>query len=225
MGFLTKLPNLSRTCIFLRFLPKQQPQYMFKSPQIIQRKTITSRFVAKDTANTFRIHDNIPAHYELIYRIKLAKYIFWAQVASTIIVGIVLISVLYNETPQNINTHDWSQEVRLHLNNEEIIYLSAILGICVILNFFVAKLPVRVYYYKRNKQYIAVRYGNILNKIKKMHFQRNDVVKLPESGFLPWKGDWYHIRNQTNVILFETSFRAPSDQSILLGYQNDDEDD
>ncbi|KAJ8929423.1 hypothetical protein NQ314_017872 [Rhamnusium bicolor] len=176
----------------------------------------------RPSKNQLKIADNVPDEYILIYRNTMDRYIFFAQLITTLSAFIIIVSsiIKHDLTNMELDFSSWTYPPR-QTENEIYVYVAAFTCLVVILQVLVSRLPIRIYNLPQQKKYIFVIYGNYPFTQKKLTTKVGEIASLPETGISPWKNDRYIIKNQQTLILLDKYFRRPADLYIMLGVQRD----
>lgn len=223
----SKFLNGTRTCL----INQLKRSYFHKSTQTIlnvkcsnynQNKLISFfRAFKKPDAIKFKIKDNIPEQYDLIYRNGMDNYLLVAHIFTTTTAALVCISTLIESGSETMKFEKWATKPKT-TDSDMIIMVSAFIFFWVALQAIVAKMPIRIYNYPKLNKYILIFHGNIPLLKSTIHCNVSDFSKVRPRGILPWKDFTYEIENNRNVILIENYFRRPADLNIILGYQKYD---
>lgn len=179
----------------------------------------------KPDAKKLKMQDNIPEHYQLIYRNTMYRYLYFAQILTTTTVVIVVLTLFMDgEIGTQINFENWKMKPK-SFDSDALVFLSAFLVINTLLQVMINKMPIRIYNYPKRNHYIMVFYGNLPFTKARLSCKVNEIMKLEETGILPWKDSRYEIAEKRSIILMENFFRRPADLNIMLGYQPQDADD
>lgn len=192
------------------------------SQQIREKSFI--RFFAKESVQSLKERDNVPDVFELIYRNKMSGYLRAAQIFSSICGSAVCLKlVLSNSWQITLDTDDWAQKPGSN-KNDMYVYLWLFITFCVSMQFFVARMPLRIYNYPKQDEYLMIFYGPFPTMTRRLSCKAKEITKQ-DAGILPWTESTYEVKNKTRVILIEHYFRRPADWNIMLGYQKNPEND
>lgn len=219
---LSRIPRVILSRLKFSTVSKNKP--LFSNIKIIynqQNSRNLFRF-KKATAEHLKIKDNVPDQYNLIYRNTMDKYLVTAQIISTSCALFLVLILLYIDSPKE-KFRPKKKDQPKHIENETQIFTAFLICFCVTLQAVISKLPIRIYNLPQQDKYLFVFYRSLPLATRNLTCVREEVIKLEETGILPWKDSRYELKNKQNVILLEPYFRRPADLNILLGYQKNDE--
>lgn len=199
-----KEPILKNKCLFC--VPKRNFYGLFR----------------KKTMQQLKIKDDVPDQYILIYRSMMDKYIFLAQIITSVTAFIVIVTTIIKNDYLNVelDTSLFKSQPR-QTENEMYVYVATFAIIVAVLQVMVSRLPIRIYNLPQQKNYIFVFRGNYPLTHRKAVCKAGDVIPIPESGILPWNDARYLIKHQQKLILLDKYFRRPADLYIMIGVQKD----
>lgn len=194
--------------------------------QNVRHKSLFGLFRQRSSEH-FKRKDNIPDGYQLIYRNTMQNYLLSAQLISTILAGFAGGALILREESDKFELGPAAfREQPGTVQNEMYIYMTFFVGFCVVMQYFVQRVPLRIYNYPRQNDYILIFYGALPGTTKRLTCKANEVIKLNKSSILmPWTESSYQIKDQCRVIMIENFFRTPADLSILLGNQKHPENE
>lgn len=196
-----------------------------KTDHSIRKKSIF-RIFAKESVEKIKEKDNVPDVFQLIYRNRMSNYLLAAQIFSTVFAGSVCFGLIISHEVHDIDLKDkeWVTKPE-SLNQEIFIYLTVFITLCVLMQLMIRRMPLRIYNYPKQDEYIMIFYGALPTATKRITCRVNELSKLTEGEFLPWRKNTYEIKNKAKIILIDHYFRTPADCNIMLGYQKKPQDD
>lgn len=169
----------------------------------------------------FKAIDNVPEHFNLIYRNRMKNYLTIAQVCSVFGIAATTLLVMFKEDSTEVDM-DFATKPK-HYKDELVFFMTIIFGMGVMLQSLVYKCPIRIYNYPQKEKYIMVFYRSLPMLTRNIKCQVAEVTKLADNNVIPWGKNQYEINKQQKVILVHSYFRRPVDLQILLGEQPNDE--
>lgn len=201
-----------------------------KTPQKTNRQWIFFREksffrFAKDTISKIKEKDNVPEAFQLIYRNRMSNYLLAAQIISTVGAGIICLALITSNEIQNVELKkgQWQKKAD-QVSKEVYVFLTVFLGVCVLLQLHISRMPLRVYNHPKQDEYIMIFYAALPTITKRITYRATEVSKQPSSAIIPWKDSTYKVKNKGRIILLENFFRTPADLNIMLGYQKQPKD-
>lgn len=194
----------------------------------IQKRTFFSWFFRKIPITSLRSIDNVPKDYELMYRNDMDRFIQVTQALMILLCGTTFIQCVRKSNeflePETFEGLSEKDAKIVHLKDEQKIFLILVCGavaIVSVMEFYIARLPVRIYYNPRNRDYIACLTGILPNTIKKQRIKIGEMKPIKVPFFSLWGDITYKHDTGYRFILFDNYFRRMSDLYIMLGLQED----
>lgn len=187
------------------------------SHPVFTKRTFLYGLFKKPSTKTVKKLDCISDDYNLIYRNTMYRYLLVAQILSSLSTAVIVIFALSNFSGSSRS--EFNEVIPFYTDNEILFYVTCFITLTAIVQVMIAKLPLRIYNCPQNQKYKFVFYGVLPFKTKQTVCKVNEVIKLEESGFMPWRDSKYELLNKREIILFEHCFRKPVDLNIMLGYQ------
>lgn len=184
------------------------------------------RLFAKDTISKIKEKDNVPEAFQLIYRNTMSNYLLAAQIVSTVGAGFVCLGLITSSEKQSVELRkgEWHQKAN-EISHEMYIFLTAFLGVCVLMQLLISRMPLRVYNHPKQDEYIMILYAALPTTTKRITCRVAELTRQEPSAIIPWNESTYEVKNKGKVILLENFFRTPADLNIMLGYQKQPKDD
>lgn len=227
MALITKLISLRSACLRIPIVtkPSNTPlnlgsNYFTKFRSQIRLKSMFPKFTVHEAK--LKAKDNIPDHFNLIYRNTMSNYLLGAQIVSVLSAAIVGVTVFYYEISMKDYEPHFSgwKEQPASVNNELIVYITAILLLSVMMQYFIKKMPLRIYNCKDEK-YVFVYYNVLPFHTRRFTCGINDIRKLADkpNSVLPWTNSRYEVHKNFGAILLESFFKNSLELNIMLGNQ------
>lgn len=213
------LKNKAKILCFARANLKSYNGICFQS-----RNASFFRLPPNSNTSFYKAKDNIPEHYELIYRNTMHRYFLMAQIVSAVSVVAISIAYIWQSEIQKPNLDHWKNKPKTFETDMYMMTIGLIL-INVALQVILHRCPIRIYNNAPTNKYIMVFYDYLPFMKSRLSCQVSDIKKLKETGILPWSDSRYEILSARKVIMLENFFRRPADLNIMLGYQKHSEYD
>lgn len=171
-------------------------------------------------------NDGIPQNYLMIYKLGFDRYLIGCQLCLCLSIAFLTVYVVINSDVEEYTSSFTQMRTPVRrTENEKYVYFTVFVIFLTSLNILLSRLPVRIYRRPKTGEYTIVTYGMLPRSKKYLHCKPGQVVKLEESGILPWKDSRYNVIigvRESTVILLDYYFRRPADLNIMLGFQRDD---
>ncbi|CAG9767982.1 unnamed protein product [Ceutorhynchus assimilis] len=244
------LLKLSRNLLFPRLITSQAKLGYTNfhtirkiGPKIITKTVPVAQFNSKRTyfwifkrltKREIRLADKPPPEYELIYRCTVDNYFLVIQyfgffaVATVGFIALLGAHRFYMPPSPRDDLYIGDREILgqdpINVNSDETSWLlAAFMTVYCCIYFFVARTPVRIYYYPQRQKYLLYFYGAIPKQVKKLKLKPGELDHC-ESFFKssPIAGHTYALKETgRKIILVDDYFRTTGDLYVLLGMQKD----
>ncbi|XP_023162655.2 uncharacterized protein LOC111593843 [Drosophila hydei] len=163
-----------------------------------------------DVERTLLKRDNLPAHYQLIYRAPLEKYVTWTKNVSTFTVSVIALIAGYQlATSINFMNLVRKIDVGVLVSNEADLYFFAagFVLINLAIRIFVFKYPLRIY--KSGDKYVAVFGSQMPVGTVKHYFQRGQIAEY-KNVLNPWSHVIFKLDKRSSMLMIDY-FKTPSE--------------
>lgn len=219
----------NKSCVTIRTKPLFATTVFQKSIKCLNqpaKRFFYTNLLKKPSIPGLKKNDGIPQNYLLIYKLGFDRYLVGCQIGLCLSIAFLAVYVIINSDIEEYTSSFANMRTPVRrTENEQYIYFAGFVIFLTSLNLLLQRLPVRIYRRPKTGEYTLVTYGMIPRSKKYMHCKPGQVVKLEESGILPWRDCRYNIIigvKESRVILLDNYFRRPADLNIMLGYQRDD---
>lgn len=154
--------------------------------------------------------DNLPEHFQLIYRAPLENYVTWTKNVSTGTVTFISLLAGYQlATTMSFMNIVKQIDISFLVSNETDLYFFAagFVLINLAIRAFVAKYPLRIY--KSSQKYVAV-YGSQLPVGTVKHFFERGQIAEYKNQLNPWSHIMYKLGQRSSLLLVDY-FKTPAE--------------
>ncbi|CAG9783206.1 unnamed protein product [Diatraea saccharalis] len=192
-------------------------------------KIIAARYISQhpvkfiETERRWREKDNVPKHWELIYKAPMERWLNYLSVYLTFSTTTVGFGGLYYAAfVFDINTVNnpvilGDDIVVANSGFECFVYLAAFVGFHAGIKILLSKYVLRLY--QDGDNYLAIFGGHVYNQIKKHKFHLNDFKRLNPTFVVSWGDARFSLGNKHAIIL-ENYFKTPEYFNYLLFKRN-----
>ncbi|KAH8369606.1 hypothetical protein KR093_000274, partial [Drosophila rubida] len=154
--------------------------------------------------------DNLPNHYQLIYRAPMENYVTWSKNVSTVTMSIIGLLAGYQwNTTSNMMDMTRQIDISVLVSNESDLYYFAV-GFVLInlaIRAFVAKYPLRIY--KSSDKYVAVYGSQLPLGTVKHYFDRGEIAEY-KNVLNPWSHIMFKLGLRSSLLLVDY-FKTPAE--------------
>lgn len=183
-------------------------------------------FIRKPSIEELKIKDNVPDWYKLIYKSKMDRYLLLTQIVLTSCSVCFILFMIYTRDLKRKISSEYLGNRKAGEN--DIIIMTAIFTLSLIgYHFLLSKMPVRIYNFPQKKEYKLIFYGNLPLSQKSLTCKVSEIVES-QGGILPWKESRFLLTSgneERHIFLFHNYFKRPADLYIMMGLQNDPDED
>ncbi|XP_064541533.1 uncharacterized protein LOC135430692 [Drosophila montana] len=154
--------------------------------------------------------DNLPEHYQLIYRAPLEDYVTWTKNVSTGTVTVIgLIAGCQLATTMSFMNIARKIDISMLVSNETDLYYFAagFVLINLAIRAFVAKYPLRIY--KSADKYVAVYGSQMPVGTVKHYFERGQIAEY-KNVLNPWSHIMFMLGRRSSMLLIDY-FKTPAE--------------
>ncbi|XP_062133001.1 uncharacterized protein LOC133843449 isoform X2 [Drosophila sulfurigaster albostrigata] len=152
--------------------------------------------------------DNLPNHYQLIYRAPMENYVAWSKNVSTATVSIIGLLAGYQfATTSNMLDMTRQIDISILMSNESDLYYFTV-GFVLInlaIRAFVAMYPLRIY--KSSDKYVAVYGSQLPFGTIKNYFSRGEIAEY-KNVLNPWSHVMFKLGQRSSLLLVDY-FKTP----------------